>query len=383
MPRISKMGIGLIFLGFFLYIASLQATSNLLLLILGIVGACFVGNLIEARHAVRKLKVQPPKRLTGTEGGRAKGAWKLENPGGRTLGLAELLGPAGTFFRVGAIPAGHTVHVSPDLNLPRRGVYPYGRLQLRSSYPFGLLSWSHRLGDVEGEIIAYPEAYPCEAPPAAGFEPMVGGRYHGRNRSSSGDSFHGVRPLTSGDPLRLIHWPSSAKGLGTMVKEFDEELSGRVGILVSGNADRAIAGEALFDWTCRAAASLVLAALDAGHQVEFTVLNDRDEGPAILSVPPFADAEVALEALARARATKSPPSADQVVAAVDALPRKAALVFVLTELTDAIREVIIAQATHSRRPIAVYLPVDAGVDDLPGSVRIRRYGAHQLEEDAA
>lgn len=116
---------------------------------------------------------------------------------------------------------------------------------------------------------------------------MVGGKFRGHRQTGAGDHFSGVRPQQPGDSLRQIHWASSAKGLGLMVKVFDEELSGRVAVVLdcgsSGDA-------AAFDDAVRAAGSLVFAALDAGHHVEWLDLASLEPD----LIPPFADGHAIL-----------------------------------------------------------------------------------------
>lgn len=124
---------------------------------------------------------------------------------------------------------------------------------------------------------------------------MVGGKFRGHRQTGAGNHFSGVRPHQAGDSLRQIHWASSAKRLGLMVKTFDEELSGRVAIVL----DCGSSGDAkVFDDAVRAAGSLVFAALDAGHHVEWLDLASME--PDVL--PPFADGHEILDRLARLRA---------------------------------------------------------------------------------
>ena len=349
-PHPSIMGSMLLFLAFFLYVASMQSASGLLLLILGILFAIYLLNVVQAIRSCRALRVEPPPTMTGTEGEPLRDRWRVRNTGRGGAGHATITGSLGPLVQVGALAAGAIARLTPKLVLPVRGVYPLRELSLVSTYPFGLIQCRKPLA-LSGEIVIYPAVYPCPAPPAAGFEPMVGGRFRGQRRTSLGDSFHGVRPSQPADPLKLIHWPSSAKGLGLMVKEFEEELSGRVGLIMDVTPARGPKGENLLDWAARAAGSLTLAALDAGHHVSFLRLGEAEP----LLVPPFADGTAVLAALARLAATREGRTAAALLAAAERLPRKASVVLVLTGVDDAVRE-FLAIALPANRRAAVYLP---------------------------
>lgn len=369
----TKLGLSLMAGCGALYLVALQAHSGLAVLLLGILIATLVLNVVGAWRAANSLDLVPPPVITCSEDQPAAGTWIVNNPTRRAAGLAEISSPWGMLFRVGAIPAGASAHLSPALQLDRRGVYPFRRLRVVSSYPFGLWACFKRL-HLSGEIVVHPRVYQCPSPAAAGYEPMVGGHYHGNHRSSTGDRFHGVRPMQSGDPVKLIHWPLSSKGLGIMVKEFDEELSGRVALIVDLSDATAPNQEPVLNWVARCTASLTLAALDAGHQVQVTCLSQKE----VHDVPPFADGTVVLEALARAVPTRGCLTRDELVAAVARLPRRAALTFVLTRLDPAFLTLLEQEWLPERRNVAVYLPEFAWHADTTLPVPVTYFGASDL-----
>jgi uncharacterized protein (DUF58 family) len=251
-------------------------------------------------------------------------------------------------------------------------VYPLSTLSVASTWPFGLVCYRRPVA-VQGEIVVYPAAYPCEAPQAAGYEPMLGGSHSRGGHARSGMTFHGVRPLQPGDPPRAIHWKSSAKGEGLMVKEFEEELAGRVGIVVGCDVPEGAAGRALLDRTARAAASLLYAALDRGHQVEYVDLAALERH----SVPPFSDGASVLEALARLHAEPRAPELERLDRAVAALSPRGSLCFVLPRLTPAVRDWL-ARPSLRRRKLTLVLPESAHPPELPAGVALRTYTADSL-----
>jgi len=373
MPYLSKLGSSFLGLGFLMYLASMQSQSGLLFLVLGIVASCFVINAFGASWASSCLAIVPPCSVQGVEGQAVEGTWEVHNTSGHPTGMARVLGPWGEMFRVGALDPAETVHLTPELVFDRRGVYSFSALSLVSSYPFGLVRSRGHL-PLQGEVVVYPAAYECPAPRAAGFEPMVGGKFAGRNRSASGDSFHGIRPIRPGDPVKLIHWASSAKGQGLMVREYDEELSGRVGIVLDAAKGAAPDGGPILDWAARACASLMLSALDAGHQVEFVDAST----PTSLSVPPFSDGSTVLDHLARVEPNRTPLTPDDLDRCIRALPARAALALVLTSLDARLVEHIRTVLTGSGRLVTLYVPVTASGDGA-ADLSVFHYGPHSIE----
>ena len=353
MIRLPRTGVVFLLFAAVLYLVALQSRSGLLFLILGLVAGCYALTAWQARCAVKGVEITPPERMAGAEGQRVRGTWRVCNRTRRPSGLIVVSGPWGNLFSVGVMSPDDVLHITPDLCLPARGVYSYSALAAASRFPFGLVEYRRTL-DVAGEVIVFPAAYECVIPRAAGYEPMVGGTFAGHNRSLSGDRFHGVRPHLPRDPVKLIHWPSSSKGLGLMVREFDEELSGRLAIILDVDTGEPESGAPtpLLDDAARAAASLMLAALDAGHQIQFISLGDLVP----FSVPPFADGDVVLEQLARARPRSGTRSGERLERAFQALPRKAGLALVLAGLDGPVAESIRRLATSRRSPLSLYVP---------------------------
>src|SRR6185295_7631928 len=102
---------------------------------------------------------------------------------------------------------------------------------LVSLYPFGLIKAMHDT-ESDAEVLVFPKLYPAPVPEVRGLDPMLGGRHTGPGRIASGEKFAGIRPMQSSDSYKQIHWKSSAKGTGFMVKSFEEELAGRAALLV-------------------------------------------------------------------------------------------------------------------------------------------------------
>jgi uncharacterized protein (DUF58 family) len=340
---------GWLFLGIavLLYGASITSQSGLLLVPTGILLGCFVVNFRIAWRVVRSLEVTAPGSAHVVEGGRLTQPWHVRNASKSAAALVAAESAAGCLFKLPQLAGGATSHVVPDLQFHRRGVFANDQLRLTTAFPFGLVSVARPLA-LTGEVVVHPAVYPAPAPHATGFDVMVGGKFRGQRQTGTGDSFSGVRPHQAGDSLRQIHWASSAKGLGLMVKTFNEELSGRVAIVLDCGA----AGDAqVFDDAVRCAGSLVFAALDAGHHVEWLDLASAE--PEV--IPPFADGHEMLDRLARLSVEAKPLDRERLCNALSRLSAKSAVHVVLTQASSAAVEAV-NELRGRGRSVSVYLP---------------------------
>jgi len=105
--------------------------------------------------------------------------------------------------------------------LTRRGAYPLGPTRLASGDPFGLFSVSRSL-PAENSLLVLPLLLPLtHFPVPQGILP--GGRASSQKSDDISPQASGVREYAPGDPLKRIHWPSSARRGKWMVKEFDQD----------------------------------------------------------------------------------------------------------------------------------------------------------------
>jgi uncharacterized protein (DUF58 family) len=99
------------------------------------------------------------------------------------------------------------------LSFERRGIYRLGHLQVTVTDLLGLLAEDYEIGGTT-DVIVYPAVY------------HVAGRQRFMHdildeRDVERDEFDALREYTPGDPLRDVHWKSSAKDPETLfVKEF-------------------------------------------------------------------------------------------------------------------------------------------------------------------
>jgi uncharacterized protein (DUF58 family) len=149
--------------------------------------------------------------------------------------------------RIDCIAAQNSVTWRREMSLPRRGRYVWGAVRASSGYPFGLverrrfltpeetvtvlpcLGWVHR-----GRFLRHLRALSIQPRPAHL-------RQKPRPHPAAQAEFHGLRCYRSSDSPRLIHWRTSARRGELMVREFEDEPSDNLLVVVDpmlpGTAD--------------------------------------------------------------------------------------------------------------------------------------------------
>jgi uncharacterized protein (DUF58 family) len=105
--------------------------------------------------------------------------------------------------------------------LTRRGGFPIGPTVLKVSDPLGLFR-VERLFPEERSLVILPMVFPIEsfmAPPGL----IPGGAVIRRKTMDITPHAAGIREYVAGDPMKRIHWPTSARRGALMVKEFEQD----------------------------------------------------------------------------------------------------------------------------------------------------------------
>lgn len=351
-------------------LAALTSQSSLLVLLAGLLAGCLGVNALRAWQTLRQVHVTAPAVSHAEEKRAPAEPWQVVYQGRHPLTQMRLVHPEGVLFELLGLLPGESRHIVPQISFSRRGVCRWQDVQLQTAHPFGLVQARRRLS-FKGELVVFPALYPAPAPVAAGYDAMVGGKHRGTRRIASGTHFAGVRPLQAGDPLKQIHWPSSAKGLGLMVKTYEEELAGRLSVLIDPGhgGDRAAA-----DACVRAAGSLIFAALEEGHHVEWLALGTEETE----LVPPFSDGHEVLDALARLPVQRGVLTAQHLERAYSLVSSRSALVLMVTTLNEAVIQAASAWMER-RRTVTLCLPAPARQwPALPGAM-VWEYGEDYLQ----
>ena len=182
-----------------------------------------------------------------------------------------------------------------------RGIYRWNGLQLRSAAPLGLF-WCRRQQEAPAMAIVYPQVLPLRSCPLIDELGQQDTPQLKRDRQGVQNSTEGLtrslRPYRVGDPMRLIHWRSSARYGDLRVREL-EVISGGEDVVIALDTELAwnpetfeqavIAAASLFFYASRKTMNVRLwtanTGLVQGHQVVLEVLAGTTFGESPRNLP--------------------------------------------------------------------------------------------------
>lgn len=226
---------------------AINTGNNLIYMVLAVLLAGLLVSNVLAEWNLRGLKVERRLPAELFAGAAATGAYILTNPRRRgdawAVEITEAAEGTGHGF-VLHCPAGATVEVPATYVFADRGVARLERLWIGSRHPFGLLLRAREV-DLAAEVLVYPatrRGAVAATPAGLGMDARSADR-----RADSGD-FAGLREYQPGDPIRRIHWPTSARIGHPMVVQ----RTGEAGDQVVVRVDPASHGEAREEQIARA-----------------------------------------------------------------------------------------------------------------------------------
>jgi uncharacterized protein (DUF58 family) len=143
----------------------------------------------------------------------------------------------------------------------RRGPATFTAFRVSTRFPFGLFLKSLVVECVD-EVLVYP-AFERVPPPAPGAGRAEPGESIAEG-AGAGSEVGGVRAFQQGDPVRRIQWRATLRRGELIVRDTEREHAREVEVRLRTRGERS--GER-FEGAVRAAASRVVAALDAGVRV--------------------------------------------------------------------------------------------------------------------
>ncbi len=142
----------------------------------------------------------------------------------KRLFLIDYLGPRSSF------------RLEYDCLCPQRGKYRLGPITIYFCDPLGLF-FLKRVYNVFSDVYVYPKTFIIRKFPrlVKGSLPWFG--IETARRSGDDDEFFGTREYKEGDPIRRIHWLSTARKNKLIVKQFQSQSYFRATIIFNLNKD--------------------------------------------------------------------------------------------------------------------------------------------------
>ena len=150
----------------------------------------------------------------------------------------------------------------------RRGIHEFQWVRLSYRDPFGFFKFD-RLLDLYDEVVGVPIIEDVPTPYSTKGTKITVGPLPSP-RVGEGVEFHAVREYQPGDPLKIINWKATARTGRIMANEYESERKVDVVFIV----DASYTGELVFDHLIRAAASLMLNALNSGTSFGLLLAED-------------------------------------------------------------------------------------------------------------
>lgn len=195
--------------------------------------------------------------------------------------LPQWLEPAHDAWPVLGVPAGASARAEYAVTAKKRGCYPLEWITMTALDPLGIFAFSRRFR-VQSEFLVLPRPQPIVDLMLSGAE-----RYGFRDlpiaaTRGSGIDPDGVREYVPGDPLRRMHWKSTARTGRLNVIEFEEARAMNVVLAldICRKSHRGSGRHSTLEYLIQAAASLAQEALRQGASIRLLTGGEqgRDTG---------------------------------------------------------------------------------------------------------
>lgn len=265
----AKAGAFLVTGALLVVVGSTAQTGWLFVLAAGVTGPLFASAVLAPRlRRCRPVRRSPQRASVGDT---LSTVLAVHNGGRRYLPLVRLEDDFPATNKIAilceGIAAGATAETKVEAVAHRRGRYESGAVTMWSSWPFGLVR-SSRTIEVASSVVVTPRWVELAAFSALDLAPTTSAHERGLGRAGTGEEFLGVREYRAGDDARRVHWRSSARIGRLIVREYEEERSPQVTIVLAGD-DHGTPPDSCFETLVSAAASVALYAMDRGHRVDF------------------------------------------------------------------------------------------------------------------
>jgi uncharacterized protein (DUF58 family) len=243
-----------------------------------------------------------------------------------------------------------TYHLRPE----KRGCYQVGPLEVTATDPLGIFHFRQELPGT-AELLVYPSTVdlPWVFPP--GGSPYGVSSLHTAEMRGEGSEFYGIREYQPGDPLRRVHWRSSARMGRLAVVEYEHDVSVDLTLVLDARlgSDVGEGVETTLETAVTVAASLAQMVLERGNRCRLVIPG--------MPVPRMGDDYGVeslygiLDALARVSAAQAETAADAVAAALPELTRDSTLTLITAVWDEAAAQAVTAAVDAGLGTMVVYI----------------------------
>jgi uncharacterized protein (DUF58 family) len=177
-------------------------------------------------------------------------------------------------FHIAPLEPGEVARAAYRLPTGQRGIFPLGPLQIGLADPFGLAQLSIEAAPTT-KLTVYPRVEAIRPlPQSQGADPDgVTGR---PSLAAGGEDFYALRPYQTGDDLRRVHWPSTARQDDLMIRQDELPWQGRVTVVADLRSG--VQTPPSLELTLSAVASIIHAGWRDHRQVRLVVTDGTDTG---------------------------------------------------------------------------------------------------------
>ena len=296
MPRLRRRAAGLVGGAMVLFILGSNVQAGWLFVLAAFLLGTLIAGWVLPALMVRRIEVSRSAPAEAYQGQAATVDLVVRDASfGMRLGVVvEDVHLAPTLAYIPALRPGDRVAVRTERIPLRRGPAGPTQIVVSSAGPFGVAVARRRV-DLDGETLVFPAVTPLGSIPFIQATDTHERSVHPYPRMGQGPEFMGVREYRPGDGMRHVHWPSSARHGSLIVREFEEETTRRLALVVDTCNDLGTEWTPL-DRCCSVVASIAMAALTQGHGAR--LIAGREGMPDVLA---RADEHELLDWLARLR----------------------------------------------------------------------------------
>lgn len=258
-----------------------------------------------------------------------------------------------------------------------RGDFRLGNIILQSGDFFGIFE-DQRQYTKELALLVLPEVTLLNSQGYGETVHMVGDHNINLKSSMRGMGFFGVRNYDSGDAMNRIHWKATARNRKLLVKEFEQQRSREMVIVLDLNRDSCFGTESdtTLEKAVNIASALAAAGLKEGNQIGFVALGE--ERVYLRPQTGRGHLGIILERLARVKADASDCYADTVYRESTGFPKGTRIVLITARITPELVERIYQMAARGYKCNLILLKAEAFGADA-GEEFLRKRLVSQLQ----